>query len=237
MAVQKGEKGAASIHAGHRRRTKDEFRANGLSGLPDHKVLELLLFYAIPQGDVNPLAHRLVDQFGSLAGVFHATYDQLLAVDGVGAGTATLIQLIPAVSARYLQECASFDGQVVSSWQFRELLLPLFFGKRDELAYLVCMDGKNKVIVTKELGEGVADAVQITARKVLQAALAANATRVALAHNHVSGVALWSAADVETTLRLKALLREAGIELVDHFIIANDDMVSMAESGLLDGRD
>ena len=222
-----------NIHAGHRRRVKAEFLERGLSGLPVHRVLELLLFYAIPRGDVNPLAHRLVDHFGSLTGVFHATYEQLLEVEGIGENAAVLLQLVPAVSARYLEESASFDGQIVGTWQFRELLAPLFFGTRDELAYLVCMDGKNKVIATKKLGEGVADAVHITVRKVLESALACNATRVALAHNHVSGVALWSDADVQTTLRLKRLLREAGIELVDHFILAGDDMVSMAESGIL----
>lgn len=230
-----GAKKSPGIHAGHRRRVKDEFLANGLNGLPDHRVLELLLFYAIPQGDVNPLAHRLLEQFGSLSGVFHATHEQLMEVDGVGYGTAVLIRLIPAVAARYLQDNGSFDGQLISPWQFRELLLPLFFGQRNELAYLVCMDCKGKLIATKKLGEGIADAVHITTRKVLEAALGCNAVRVVLAHNHVSGVALWSDADLDTTLRLKRLLREAGIELVDHFIIANDDMVSMADSGLLRG--
>lgn len=223
----------AAVHKEHRLRMKAEFLDHGLSGMRDYKVLELLLFYAIPQRDVNPLAHRLADHFGSLAGVFHATYDQLLEVEGIGPNTAVLLQLVPAVSARYLEESASLDGQIVSTWQFRELLNPLFFGKRDELAYLVCMDGKNKVLATRKLGEGVANAVQIAARKVLEAALACNATRVALAHNHVSGVAMWSDADVQTTMRLKRLLREAGIELVDHFIVAGDDMVSMAESGIL----
>lgn len=228
----KGKK-SPGVHAGHRKRTKDEFLANGLNGLPDHKVLELLLFYAIPQRDVNELAHKLLEHFGSLAAVFHATHEQLTEVDGVGYNTAVLIRLIPAVAARYLQANSSFDGQLTSAWQFRELLLPLFFGQRNEVAYLVCMDGKGRLIVTKKLGEGIADTVRITARKVLEAALACNATRVVLAHNHVSGVALWSDADVNTTLHLKPLLQAAGIELVDHFIIANDDMVSMAASGLL----
>ena len=223
-----------SVHTGHRRRTKEEFVQRGIAGLPDHKVLELLLFYAIPQGDVNPLAHRLVDHFGSLAGVFHATYDQLLEVDGVGANTAALLQLVPAVSARYLEESASLDGQIVGQWQLKELLEPLFFGQRDELAYLVCMDGKNKVLATRKLGQGVVDTVPIAARKVLEAALACNASRVVLAHNHVSGIALWSQADLDTTLRLKRLLAEADIVLVDHVILAGGDMVSMAESGLLD---
>ena len=62
----------ANVHAGHRQRVKAEFLARGLAGMPDHRVLELLLFYAIPQGDVNPLAHALLDHFGSLSAVFQA---------------------------------------------------------------------------------------------------------------------------------------------------------------------
>ena len=61
-----------SIHTGHRQRVKDEFSARGLAGWPDHRVLELLLYYAIPQGDVNGLAHELVERFGSRAGVLDA---------------------------------------------------------------------------------------------------------------------------------------------------------------------
>ncbi len=230
------ERGAGGIHSGHRQRAKAEFLERGLNGLPDHKVLELLLFYAIPQGDVNPLAHRLVDHFGSLSGVFHATYEQLLEVKGIGPNAAVLLQLIPAASARYLRQNASFDGQIVDMWQLKELLEPYFFGQRDELAYLVAMDGKSKLLSTKKLGQGVVDAVHIATRKVLEAALACNASRVVLAHNHVSGVAMPSQADVDTTLRLKRVLAEADITLIDHLIFAGGDMVSMAESGLLRDR-
>ena len=213
------ERGAGGIHSGHRQRAKAEFLERGFNGLPDHKVLELLLFYAIPQGDVNPLAHRLVDHFGSLSGVFHATYEQLLEVKGIGPNAAVLLQLIPAASARYLRQNASFDGQIVDMWQLKELLEPYFFGQRDELAYLVAMDGKSKLLSTKKLGQGVVDAVHIATRKVLEAALACNASRVVLAHNHVSGVAMPSQADVDTTLRLKRVLAEADITLIDHLIL------------------
>ena len=225
-----------AIHTGHRGRVKEEFLTRGIEGWPDHRVLELLLFYAIPQGDVNPLAHRLVDHFGSLSGVFHATYEQLLEVKGIGPNTAVLLQLIPAASARYMRQNASFDGQIVDMWQLKELLEPYFFGQRDELAYLACMDGKGKLLATKKLGQGVVDAVHIATRKVLEAALACNASRVVLAHNHVSGVAMPSQADVDTTLRLKRVLAEADITLADHLIFAGGDMVSMAESGLLRNR-
>lgn len=227
------EKKPENIHALHRRRERKEFLANGFNGKDDYAVLELLLFYAIPQKDVNPLAHLIIDHFGSLDKVFNATHRQLLEVEGVGFNTAVLIQMIPAVAARYLAASTKVGEQLITSWQFREVLSPLFIGQRNELVYLMCMNSRNKELATRKLGEGIADSVQITARKVLEVALDCNATRVVLAHNHVSGVALWSPEDLDTTLRLKRVLREAGIELVDHCIFADDDMVSMADSGLL----
>ena len=231
MADSSSKKKPGGVHQGHRQRVKTEFTARGLAGMPDHRALELLLFYSIPQGDVNPLAHALVDQFGSLAGVFHATREQLLAVKGVGENTATLIQLMPALAGRYLEERSSFQDQLTESWHFKELLMPLFFGARNEMVYLVCMDGKQKLICCRKLGEGVPDRVDITGRQVVEVALACGATRVALAHNHVSGIALCSGQDIQTTKHLYQLLNQVGVYLVDHFIIAEDEMVSMRESG------
>lgn len=223
-----------SIHSGHRKRAREEFRARGLSGMADHKVLELLLFYAIPQGDVNPLAHALIEHFGSLSGVFHATYEQLARVKGIGENTATLIKLLPAIAGRYLEQVSDAGEQLTESWQYQRLLSPLFFGTRSEMAYLVCMDGKSKLIACRKLGEGIANAVDITSRRVLEEALSSNATRVILAHNHISGVAMYSQVDIASTRELARILRTIGIELVDHVILAGDEMVSMRDSGVLE---
>lgn len=223
----------ASIHEGHRQRVKTEFLARGLEGMPDHRALELLLFYAIPQGDVNPIAHGLIDRFGDLAGVFNATYEQLLEVKGIGPNAATLITLLPAVAARYLERRTEPGDQLHTTWQIRDLLMPCFFGARNEEAWLVCMDGKNKLIVCRKLGEGIADQVAVLNRKVVETALSCNATRVVLAHNHVSGVAVPSMGDIESTRELRRLLRQVGVELMDHVVFADDEMVSMAESGCL----
>ena len=220
------------IHDGHRGRMRRRFLENGLDSFADHEILELLLFYAIPQGDVNPLAHALMDRFGSLAGVFHATYDQLLSVKGVGENTAALILLIPALGGRYLQERADLKNIYQTSWQFRDLLEPEFFGARNELVYLICLDGKMKLLSPpKLLGEGIADAASISTRKVMELALACNASAVVLAHNHVSGLAVPSTEDIITTKQLARSLHQVGILLYDHFIVADGDMVSMRESG------
>ncbi|MCM1440639.1 MAG: DNA repair protein RadC [Roseburia sp.] len=223
-----------AIHAGHRQRMREEFLARGLEGWPDHRALELLLFHSIPQGDVNPLAHTLIDRFGSLAGVLHATYEQLLSVKGVGPVTAALIALVPAMGGRYLQERTDLNGIYQTSWQFRELLEPEFFGARNERVYMACLDAKYKLIATFKLGEGIADAASITTRKVMETALACNASIVVLAHNHVSGLALPSAEDVSTTLHLRRSLKQVGILLHDHLIFVEGDMTSMRESGYLE---
>ena len=86
------------LHKNHRMRVKERFLREGLSSFADHEVLELLLFYSIPQGDVNPLAHRLIDKFKTPSAVFNASLEELCEVDGIGEHTAILIKMIPQIS-------------------------------------------------------------------------------------------------------------------------------------------
>ncbi|BDE88753.1 MULTISPECIES: JAB domain-containing protein [Intestinimonas] len=223
------------VHDGHRKRLKTQFLIHG-EDFHDHQLLELLLCYAIPQGDVNGLAHALLDQFGSLAGVFDALPPSLTRVDGVGEHTAVLLKLIPKLAGRYSTIRSSPGDILASSRAARDYLLPYFqTGPRNEMVYLVCMDAKYKVLGCHKLGEGTVNAADITPRRVVELALAHNASAVLLAHNHVSGLALPSNADLLTTETLARVLREVGVELADHLIFTEDDMVSLKDSGLLNG--
>ncbi|WP_286735090.1 JAB domain-containing protein [Intestinimonas sp. UBA1698] len=223
------------VHDGHRKRLKTQFLIHG-EDFHDHQLLELLLCYAIPQGDVNDLAHALLDQFGSLAGVFDALPPSLTRVDGVGEHTAVLLKLIPKLAGRYSTIRSSPGDILASSRAARDYLLPYFqTGPRNEMVYLVCMDAKYKVLGCHKLGEGTVNAADITPRRVVELALAHNASAVLLAHNHVSGLALPSNADLLTTETLARVLREVGVELADHLIFTEDDMVSLKDSGLLNG--
>ena len=223
------------VHDGHRKRLKTQFLIHG-EDFHDHQLLELLLCYAIPQGDVNGLAHALLDQFGSLAGVFDALPPSLTRVDGVGEHTAVLLKLIPKLAGRYSTIRSSPGDILASSRAARDYLLPYFqTGPRNEMVYLVCMDAKYKVLGCHKLGEGTVNAADITPRRVVELDLAHNASAVLLAHNHVSGLALPSNADLLTTETLARVLREVGVELADHLIFTEDDMVSLKDSGLLNG--
>ena len=92
---------AGGEHAKHRERMRTRFLEHGLDNFADHEVLELLLFYAVPRGDVNPLAHRLLDEFGSLANVLEAETPDLCRVEGMGEKTAAFLHLLPPMFRRY----------------------------------------------------------------------------------------------------------------------------------------
>ena len=83
-----------AVHEGHRSRKKEQFRAHGLDAFADHEVLELLLYYAVPRQDTNPIAHRLMEKFGSLDAVFAADRAALEEVEGIGENASTLISLM-----------------------------------------------------------------------------------------------------------------------------------------------
>lgn len=223
------------LHDGHRKRLKQQFLAHG-EDFHDHQLLELLLCYSIPQGDVNELAHSLLEKYGSLAGLMDALPESLQQVPGVGEHTAVLLKMIPKLAGRYFDSRTALGTILDSTRAARDFLMPYFSqGARNEMVYLVCMDAKYKVLGCHKLGEGSVNAADITPRKVVETVLAHNATTAILAHNHVSGLALPSDADYTTTRRLWNVLRDVGVELCDHLVFADDDMVSMKDSGFFTG--
>ncbi len=222
---------ATSIHKGHRERLKKQFLEKGLDNFTDIQVLELLLFYAIPQKDTNPIAHTLLDTFGSLSGVLDADVQDLKKVPGISDHSALLLSLVTQL-ARYYQVDSVQRAQVLTTLDAcGAYLVPYFFGRSNETVFLLCLDAKCKVLCCKEVGEGSVNAASISIRKIMELALAANATTVILAHNHPSGVALPSNEDVQTTRRVAAALRAVEIHLADHIVVAEGDYVSMVQSG------
>ncbi len=188
-------------------------------------------FYVNPRGDTNPTAHALMERFGSLAGVLDALPADLKKVPGVGEHGVALIKTVKELSGRYLTARSSVEEIVQTTEDARALLQPYFFGARNERVCLLCMDGKGKCLGVRLVGEGSVNAAEVTSRGVVEAALSLNASQVILAHNHVSGLALPSAEDKLTTQRLRDVLGAVGVELEDHMIFVDDDMVSFRDSG------
>lgn len=222
-------------HTGHRERMKAEFLARGLEGWPDHRVLELLLFYTIPQGDVNDLAHELVERFGSLAGVLDASVDELKKVKGVGDHTAVFLRMLPAVLGRYQGARTRLSAIINSPEEAYAWLEPYFFGARNEMVYVLCLDGKRQVLGVRKVAEGSIEMAEVNTRRIAEEAIGLRAAQIYVAHNHVSNLAIPSQADWLTTDTLRGALRPIGIELIDHLVFVDGDMVSLKDSEHLKG--
>ena len=222
-------------HTGHRERMKAEFLARGLEGWPDHRVLELLLFYTIPQGDVNDLAHELVERFGSLAGVLDASVEELNKVKGVGDHTAVFLRMLPAVLGRYQGARTRLSAIINSPEEAYAWLEPYFFGARNEMVYVLCLDGKRQVLGVRKVAEGSIELAEVNTRRIAEEAIGLRAAQIYVAHNHVSNLAIPSQADWLTTDTLRGALRPIGIELIDHLVFVDGDMVSLKDSEHLKG--
>ncbi len=219
------------IHKGHRKRVKEEFRGAGLEHFSRHRVLELLLFYAVPQGDTNPAAHRLIERFGSLSAVLDAPIELLMEVEGVGVESATLLKLLPALARAYLDDKASAGSMLRSTADAKEYVAAKFLGEENERLLLVCLGTNGKILFTNWLASGDGRSVEASPARVVSVALRCGATKVVLAHNHPNGFCNPSSRDLRTTSILMEELRRLGVELFDHVIVGADGVCSLAEMG------
>ena len=147
---------------------------------------------------------------------------------------ALLLTLIPQMGRFYMVDRSSRVTILQTLEQCANFLVPHFFGRKVETVFILCLDAKCKLLCCKELGEGGPNSTGVSIRKIVETAIGVNAATVVLAHNHPSGLALPSDADKLATKRLKKLFTAVDIELRDHLIFVDEDMVSMRDSGLLD---
>ena len=222
-----------SVHDGHRSRLRSQLLAGGLESFSDVQVLELLLTYAIARADVNPLAHSLLERFGSLSGVLDASPEELRQVDGIGEGASALLSMIPQLLRRYSVDRVSEKQVIATTSQLGSYLQPFFIGETEECVYLLCLDAKSAVLDCRKVCTGSVNTVAVNIRKIVELAIQLRASSVVLAHNHVSGIAMPSREDEETTRILEQTLDRIGVALADHIIIAGEDYVSMADSRML----
>lgn len=219
-----------SIHEGHRQRLKDRFLREGLDGFTDVQVLELLLFYVIPRLDTNPIAHDLLRRFGTLARVLDAPVSKLTQVKGISENGATFLKLVRELDRRYVLSQGR-DIILNTIEDCCEYLSRFFKGRRNETVFLLSLDAKLKLLACREVGEGSINYASVPIRRCVEMALEDGATSVILAHNHPSGIAVPSNDDIHTTRRLAMALSAVEIQLADHIVVAEDEYVSMVQSG------
>ncbi len=220
-------------YLGHRQRVKDLALKSGLDGFAGHQVLELLLFYAMPYKDTKEVAYRLIQRFGTFGDVLNADYEALLQVEGVGPNTATLLTLMPEFFRRYEKDRFGAKVRLLDQATMMEYVRHLFTGCSYEAFYLIALDNSNHVLNAVKISQGSLTEVAIYPRLVVEAALNCRADSVVLAHNHPSGDMRPSAADIDLTQRICAVLEEIGISVLDHIIMCGEQCFSFVEKGFM----
>ncbi len=221
------------MHEGHRKRLKQRFVQEGLSSFEQHQVLELLLFYSIPRKDTNEIAHKLIDEFGSISNVFDAPTSDLTTIEGISENSATLLSLISQLSQYYLNKKHGDKVVLDSSIKACDYVKNLFLTKKYEVFFIICLDNQNRVNIAKPLFEGTTNETAVYPRIVIEKALRYTASNVIIAHNHPGGSLNPSSADMQTTQTIKNALNCIQVKLVDHIIVADEKTVSFAEKGWL----
>ena len=204
-----------------------------LRGVPDAmtdaELLELLLRFSTE--DAKELTERILAQCPNIAAVIEADADTLRSIEGIDEESVLLLRLVPELHRRYFLSRSRDEKRLTTSADFGRFLLPYFYGARDEMVYLLLLDAAGKVLNCKLIGHGSVNSANVPMRRVVQEALTSNASGAVLAHNHPSGVALPSKEDADLTARLRDTLDALQILLLDHIVVADDDFVSMRESG------
>mgnify|MGYP000945577148 FL=1 len=221
------------MHEGHRERMKKRFLSEGIDGFNQHQVLEMLLFYTIPRRDTNPLAHELIDRYGSLSGVLEANPEDLKKVPGVGSNTAVLLSFIPSLCRRYMNDKWKEKPLLNSSAKAGDYAATLFYGRLYEAFYVICLNARNEVLYADLVHEGTIDSAPVYPRLIVETALKHQANGIILAHNHPGGSLQPSSADLDATRKIKSACDAISIHVTDHIIVAGARHFSFADHGLI----
>ena len=205
----------------------------GFDNFAQHEILEMLLYYCYPQKDTNPLAHRLLDTFGSFSAIVEAPLDSLIYA-GATENAAVFLKMIPDISRIYLDDRNNNKSKIIDLDRIGEYFVSKYIGRKDEHLMLLLMDAKGKEVYCGVVSYGTANGANVPVRKIIDLSMRYNAVIAAVAHNHPSGVALPSKADLNMTASLAETLSYVGVELVDHIIIADNDFISLRDSTLCD---
>ncbi|MGC1571498.1 MAG: DNA repair protein RadC [Pseudolabrys sp.] len=211
---------------GHRARLRGRFRLAGAEAVSDYELLELVLFRAIPQRDVKPLAKDLIARFGSFPEVIAAPPARLAEIKGIGDAAITELKLVHAAASR-LAHGQVQKRPVLSSWSsvIDYCRTAMAFADKEQFRVLF-LDKRNRLIADELQQVGTIDHTPDYPREVVKRALELSATALILVHNHPSGDPTPSHADIQMTQTIIDVARPLGIAVHDHIVVGKEGHAS-----------
>lgn len=220
----------SALHAEHRKRMKAKFLQFGLEPFSEHEIMEILLYYALPQVDTNEIAHQLINKGGSFVGAFNIPYEEMKTITGIKDQAATFLKLIPEIVRYYsAQETQLSSDDKMTYEQIAALCVKSFIGMQTEQLYGFYFDSKMHFLGKSIIGKGGKTGVTSDFKTIYDEVLKYGAANVVLAHNHPSVVVVPSSDDVASTNSLIKFLRHLDVDLIEHFIVAGDSYIGIVK--------
>lgn len=214
-------------------RPREKLLAGGAMALSDAELLAIFLRTGVTGKSAVDLARDLLTRFSSLNGIFAASMEDICQVHGMGESKFVQLQAIFEMSRRALLEQMQQRDILTSPQAVRQYLSLKIGALPREVFMVIFLDAQHRVLAVEELFSGTLTQTSVYPREVVKRSLHHNAAAVIFAHNHPSGVPEPSQADESLTEALKAALNLVDIRVLDHFIVAGNQVLSFAERGLL----
>lgn len=220
------------MHEGHRQRMYEKLKND--SSILDHELLEILLFNAFPRKNTNPIAHALINAFGSLAGVFDADIDRLMTVDGVGKNVALYLKCVGECTRRV--KSVNSGVAVLKTYEdFKTFTTVRMRGKTEEIIEFYCLEKNGKVKRIFSFTNNEHNKVEVRTEDISYVIATEKPYGLLVAHNHLSGNSNPSSNDDRFTIELQLMCSMNNVVLYDHCVYASDTNVySYFASGKID---
>jgi DNA repair protein RadC len=214
-------------------RPREKLIELGAEALSDAELLAIFLRVGVVGKSAVDLARDLLNQFGSLNGIFAASENELSQVHGIGTSKYVQLQAIFEMSRRALSEQLQSRDVLNSPQAVRDYLVLKLGSLTKEVFLVLFLDTQNRLVATEEMFSGSLKETSVYPREVVKRAMHHNAAAVIFAHNHPSGIAQQSQADELITKQLKLALDLVDVRVLDHFIVAGNQTLSFSQKGLI----
>jgi DNA repair protein RadC len=214
-------------------RPREKMLALGPASLVDAELLALLLRTGMPGVSVLQLAQHMLDSFGGIAPLLRAGPQELKRIKGLGPAKRAELAAVLELARRSLQQEFTQRTLFDSPGKVKDYLHMQLAGREHEVFAVLFLDAQNRLIVLEEMFRGTLTQTSVYPREVVKRALERQAAAVIFAHNHPSGAAEPSRADQFLTQTLKSALALIDVRVLDHLVVGQSDVVSLAERGLL----
>lgn len=214
-------------------RPRERLRRHGAERLANKELLAILLRTGNQRESALTLAEKLLARFGSLVNIASASFEELVAVNGIGPAKAADILAAFELAKRLAESRMEFQGVVNSPADAAQLVLRELSLADKEHFMIIMLNTKNRVIAKKTVSIGHLQASLVHPREMFKEAIKRSSAALILVHNHPSGDLTPSREDITTTERLREAGAVLGIDVLDHIIVGDNRYFSFREHGLL----